>query len=144
MTIVNGMTDTDVKPAIVLSAEDYKRLSTLAYAASKRLQSLADELAYEIERARVLSAGEHPSDTVRMNSEVAFRDETTGKVRKVTLVYPEDANISERKVSVLTPIGTALIELQNGHSITWKQPVARCVSSRFSQSANQADALISR
>ena len=55
-----------------------------------------------------------------MNSEVAFRDETTGKVRKVTLVYPEDADISEGKVSVLTPIGTALIGLQNGHSITWK------------------------
>lgn len=120
MTIVNDMRIGDLKPAIVLSAEDYKRLSTLAYASSKRMQNRADELAHEIERARVLAAGEHPLDTVHMNSEVEFRDETTGKIQKVILVYPEDADISERKISVLTPVGTALIGLPNGDSITWK------------------------
>ena len=57
-----------------------------------------------------------------MNSEVEFRDETTGKVQEVMLVYPDDADISQRKVSVLTPIGTALIGLRTGHSITWRTP----------------------
>jgi regulator of nucleoside diphosphate kinase len=40
----------------------------------------------------------------------------------VTLVYPEDADIAQRKVSVLTPIGTALIGLREGHAITWETP----------------------
>jgi regulator of nucleoside diphosphate kinase len=57
-----------------------------------------------------------------MNSEVEFRDETTGRVRTITLVYPEDADISHGKVSVMTPVGTALIGLRAGHSITWEAP----------------------
>jgi regulator of nucleoside diphosphate kinase len=57
-----------------------------------------------------------------MNSEVEFRDDTTGKVQRVTLVYPEEADISQRKISVLTPIGTALIGLPSGGSITWETP----------------------
>jgi len=57
-----------------------------------------------------------------MNSEVEFRDDTTRKVQKVTLVYPEEADILQRKVSVLTPVGTALIGLENGQSITWATP----------------------
>jgi regulator of nucleoside diphosphate kinase len=120
MTVSNDVRAGELKPAIVLSAEDYKRLSTLAYASSKRLQNLADELAHEIERARVLAADELPSEIVRMNSEVEFRDETTGRIQNVVLVYPEDADISKHKISVLTPIGTALIGLRKGHSITWK------------------------
>jgi regulator of nucleoside diphosphate kinase len=122
MTIATAVKESHAKPAIVLSAQDYERLSTLAYAASKRMQDVAHELAVEIERARVLTEGEHPPDTVCMNGEVTFRDEKTGKVQQVRLVYPEDADISQRRVSVLTPVGTALIGLQKGHSITWKTP----------------------
>ena len=86
------------------------------------MPDLADELADEIGRAHVLAKGKHPQHIVCMNSEVEFRDDTTGKVQKVTLVYPEEADISQRKVSVLTPVGTALIGLRNGHSITWETP----------------------
>jgi regulator of nucleoside diphosphate kinase len=129
MTIDDTMTTTDstmtaarVKPTITLSADDYERLSTLARAARKRMPDLAEELADEIARARVLAKGKHPQHIVCMNSEVEFRDDTTGKVQWVTLVYPEDADISQRKVSVLTPVGTALIGLQTGRSITWETP----------------------
>jgi regulator of nucleoside diphosphate kinase len=122
MTIGNVMTTGRTKPTIILSAEDYERLSTLAHAARKRMPDLADELADEIGRAHVLAKGKHPQQIVYMNSEVEFRDDTTGKVQIVTLVYPEDADISQRKVSVLTPVGTALIGLRTGQSITWKTP----------------------
>jgi regulator of nucleoside diphosphate kinase len=57
-----------------------------------------------------------------MNSEVEFRDDATGKVQKMTLVYPGEADISERRISVLTPVGTALIGLPAGQSITWEAP----------------------
>lgn len=123
MTIENVMTQgSGGRPNIILSAEDYKRLSLLANAARKRLPHLAGELADEVGRAHVLSTGELPQHVVCMNSEVEFRDETTGKVQEVMLVYPDDADIAQRKVSVLTPIGTALIGVRIGNSITWKTP----------------------
>jgi len=122
MSVENMMPTERAKPTIILSADDYERLSILAHAARKRLPDLADELADEIARARVLAKGEHPRHVVSMNSQVEFRDDTTGRVQKVTLVYPEHADISLRKISVLTPVGTALIGLENGQSITWETP----------------------
>jgi regulator of nucleoside diphosphate kinase len=122
MTITNLMRRGGAKPPVTLSAEDYERLTTLAHAARKHTPDLADELADEIERAHVLAKGKHPPHIVCMNSEVEFRDDTTGKVQTVTLVYPEEADISQRKISVLTPVGTALIGLGTGDAITWKAP----------------------
>lgn len=113
------------KPRITLSAEDYQRLSALADAASSRMPDLAADLAEEIGRARVLAKGRHSEHIVRMNSKVEFRDDTTGKVQKVILVYPGEADISLGKVSVLTPVGTALIGLRSGHSITWETPTGQ-------------------
>jgi regulator of nucleoside diphosphate kinase len=122
MSIRNVMTTQRTKPTIILSAEDYERLFTLAHAVRKRMPDLADVLAEEIARARVLAKGEHPQHIVCMNSEVEFRDDTTGNIQKVTLVYPEEADISKRKISVLTPVGTALIGLRDGDSIIWETP----------------------
>ncbi|PWT72375.1 MAG: nucleoside diphosphate kinase regulator [Proteobacteria bacterium] len=110
------------KPRITLSADDYERLSALAHTARNRMPDLATDLAEEIGRAQVLTKGKHPKHIVRMNSEVEFRDETTGKTRKVVLVYPAEADISQGKVSVLTPVGTALIGLQTGDAMTWETP----------------------
>src|SRR3954447_7197269 len=123
MTTDNMITiGSHARPTITLSAEDYERLFALADAARKRVPDLADELADEIGRAHVLRKCQHPQHIVCMNSEVEFRDDTTRKVQRVTLVYPEEADISQRKVSVLTPVGTALIGLRNGHSIGWETP----------------------
>lgn len=110
------------KAQIILSAEDYDRLSALVHAARNRMPDLAAELAEEIDRAHVLAKGRHPEHIVCMNSEVNFRDNTTGKTHNVKLVYPGEADISRHKISVLTPVGTALIGLRSGHSITWETP----------------------
>lgn len=123
MTTENtAVTKNRAKPRITLSADDYERLSMLAHLARNRVPDLADELAEEIGRAIVLTKGRHPKHVVCMNSEVEFRDDTTGKARKVTLVYPEEADIAQGKISILTPVGTALIGLQAGQSITWETP----------------------
>jgi regulator of nucleoside diphosphate kinase len=111
-----------IEPPVTLSADDYERLSVLAHMARHRMPDRAADLADEIARAQVLAKGNHPQHTVCMNSEVEFRDDTTGKTRKVMLVYPEDADISQGKISVLTPVGTALIGLERGHSISWETP----------------------
>lgn len=109
-------------PGIALSAHDHQRLSTLAHATRNRLPDLAAALADEIGRAQLLADGELTGHFVGMNSEVEFRDEATGKIRIVTLVYPEEADISQGKISVLTPVGTALIGLPIGQPITWETP----------------------
>jgi regulator of nucleoside diphosphate kinase len=104
------------KPPLMLSVEDYERLSALADA----MPDIAAGLADEISRARVLAKGEQAPDTVRMNSLVKFRDDTANVVREVTLVYPHEADIDLGKISVMTPIGTALIGVPAGQSITWE------------------------
>ena len=108
------------EPRITLSAKDYERLSTLARAAWKRMPELAASLTDELGRADILTGDRHSERTVCMNCEVEFRDDATGTVQNVTLVYPEDADISRRRVSVLTPIGTALIGVREGDSMTWE------------------------
>jgi regulator of nucleoside diphosphate kinase len=122
MTSNNAPAIDQQKPPIVLSADDYERLSGLAYVAMNRMPSLAAALTEELERARVLPKGSQPQHIVCMNSEVEFRNESSGRIQKVTLVYPGEADISEGKVSVLTPVGTALIGLRAGQSITWETP----------------------
>lgn len=110
---------TRLKPQIILSTEDFVSLSALARAAMNKMPELAEGLSEELERADIVDNGEQPQQVVCMGCEVEFRDDTTGKSQKVTLVYPAQADISQGKISVLTPVGTALIGLRAGHSITW-------------------------
>ena len=110
---------TRLKPQIILSTEDFVSLSALARAAMNKMPELAEGLSEELERADIVENGEQPQQVVCMGCEVKFRDCTTGKIQKVTLVYPAQADISQGKISVLTPVGTALIGLRAGHSITW-------------------------
>ena len=114
-TTVSG----EIRPRITLTASDHERLSLLARAAAAKMPDLVWVLTEELERAEILPHG-YPEHTVRMGSEVEFRDDSTGKVQTVTLVFPGDADIAERKISVLTPVGTALIGMRAGDSITWE------------------------
>jgi regulator of nucleoside diphosphate kinase len=107
------------KPRITLTANDHEKLSVLANAAAHTMPEVAAELSEELDRAHVLAAGRHPVNTVRMGCEVDFRDDMTERVQTVTLVYPQEADISNGSISVLTPIGTALIGLHVGKSIDW-------------------------
>ncbi len=108
------------KPRITLTAQDHEKLWVLARAAENTMPDAAAVLSEELDRAHVLARGRHPEHIVCMGCEVEFRDDRTGKVQTVTLVYPDEADISKGRISVLTPIGTALIGLRAGHSITWE------------------------
>jgi regulator of nucleoside diphosphate kinase len=112
------LTNTSSKPRIVVSDADYKRLSDLATGALNRFPDVAEELQSEMDRAQVVSPDLVPDDVVRMGSVVEFRSDA-GPQRQVTLVFPGEADISENKISILTPIGTALIGLSTGQSIRW-------------------------
>jgi regulator of nucleoside diphosphate kinase len=107
------------KPRITLTAADHEKLSALAEAALHTMPDVAHELAEELDRAHILPGGKQRADAVHMGCDVDFRDDTTGRVQTVTLVYPHEADIAKGKISVLTPIGTALIGLPLGQSIGW-------------------------
>lgn len=106
------------KPAIILGRDDHRRLNGLAAAALARFPDVADELQAELDRARVVEPAALPPHVVRMGSTLEYEAEGAG-LRRVTLVYPGEADIAEGKVSVLTPVGAALIGLARGQSIDW-------------------------
>ncbi len=106
-------------PQIFLTQPDLERLTKLVEARSgKGLEKLEQELA----RASVVPSEKIPEDVVTMNSRVVFENETTGDRREVTLVYPGNADIEAGKISVLVPVGTALLGMRVGQSIDWELP----------------------
>ena len=108
-----------IKPPITLTVSDYERLSSLARAAESRMPDIVSALSEELERAHILPDG-RSEQTVCMGSRVEFRDDHSGRVQTVTLVYPGDADISQGRISILTPVGTALIGLSTADSITFE------------------------
>jgi len=109
-----------LRPQITIAHSEYAQLFALAAAGSAAdMPSAADALLAEIERARVVPEGKLKPEVVRMGSRVHYRTDRDDLV-DVTLVFPAHADISQGKVSVLTPIGAALIGLRTGQSITWQ------------------------
>jgi regulator of nucleoside diphosphate kinase len=104
-------------PQIFLTQDDIDRLLELIEAyPGQRFERLESELL----RAKVVPRDRIPRDVVTMNSRVVFQNETTGERREVTLVYPGRADIDAGMISVLTPVGTALLGLRVGQSIDWE------------------------
>lgn len=102
------------KPSIYVAEAEYERLWNLAEANSSRGATLlGDELA----RAIVLKEDEPPRQFVRLNSVVEFTDLMTGRTRRVQLVLPDAADIDQDRMSVVTPVGAALLGLTPGDSI---------------------------
>lgn len=116
---IGGAPTRKFSPHITVTARDYEQLTGLARAAESRAPDVAAVLVEELERAQIVADG-YPEKTVHMGCTVAFRDDTTGKVQTVSLVYPAEADISQGRISVLTPIGAALIGVREGDSITWE------------------------
>jgi regulator of nucleoside diphosphate kinase len=107
------------RPAIVLTAEDHLMLSRAVAGAGEGLADLAAALGRELDRARILPEGRSSADHVRIGSGVTFRDEASGKESTITLVRPEEADVDAGKISVMTPVGVALIGMTAQKSIDW-------------------------
>lgn len=105
-------------PKIVVGELDHERLTGLAIAAIERIPEVAEELLAEMDRAKVVATARLPVDVVRMGSFVTFESDSA-QHRRVQLVYPGEADIEQGRISVLTPIGAALIGLSAGQSIAW-------------------------
>ena len=99
--------------SIIITEQDWGRLRSLA--SHPLLKS-------ELENAVVVDSRSIPPDVVTMNSLVRFEDESSGEIRDITIVFPHNAETSEGRISVLAPVGTALLGLSVGQSIVWPFP----------------------
>lgn len=119
------MTNTQARPAkskrpnIAIYESSYEPLSDLAAKAESKTPETARFLSEEIERARLIPEGTRASDHAQIGSRIEYRDGETGRLHEVTLVYPGSADIAAGKISVLTPVGAALIGMSAGKSITY-------------------------
>ncbi|MGO4568930.1 nucleoside diphosphate kinase regulator [Rhizobium sp. 2YAF20] len=104
-------------PSIVIGETDHERLNNVAVALADRFPEICGGLLRELERARVVADVSVPKNVVRMGSTVEYEADTGA--RRVTLVFPRGADISEGKISILTPIGTALLGLAAGQVMHW-------------------------
>ncbi|MFZ1479530.1 MAG: nucleoside diphosphate kinase regulator [Paracoccaceae bacterium] len=106
-------------PEIIINADDLAHIEALADGAMLRNPALADRLLDELGRARIVASARMPRTAVGIGSSVTYRDESNGHERSVTLVYPENADIALHRVSVMTPIGVALLGLSEGAAFHW-------------------------
>jgi len=111
------------RPRLIIDERAYQRLFALAERARAQVPDLAERLLEEIERADLRAAGEMPADVVTLGSEVTYREGE--RTQTVQIVAPEDADIERRRISVLTPVGAALIGLAVGQKISWSMPDKR-------------------
>jgi regulator of nucleoside diphosphate kinase len=117
-----------LKNKLVLTREDYKIiLSYLRGGMHKHSfdRKNAEQLELELKKARLVSSENISPDTVRLNSKVKVKEDEDQKTMEFTLVTPDKANIRERMISIMAPIGVALIGFRQGQRIQWQVPSGR-------------------
>lgn len=110
------------RPEIIISALDADRLEALLASTPKGAFPGRAELEAELTRATVVDSHDVPPTVVTMNSTVKFTVVSTGEDFELTLVYPKDADASGKTISILAPVGSALLGLAQGDEITWPKP----------------------
>lgn len=133
-------TPTNSLPRIIVGETEELRLSAFATAAELTgcAESVAKALLAEMDRAHVVVDSEVPADVVRMYSLVEFEIDGRNQ-RRVTLVYPAEADISRGKISILTPIGAALIGLTSGQAMMVEGPDGKMHQLRVLSVAQSVD-----
>jgi regulator of nucleoside diphosphate kinase len=109
----------DERPPLVLLDGEADALFELAIKWQRAHPLSAALLLDELDRAETVAADELPQDVVTMRSHVIFVDLATGERHAVRLVYPGEADMAQQRVSILTPIGAALIGMRVGNAIDW-------------------------
>lgn len=111
----------NLKNQVVLSEEDYNVLIKHVRPSNDPDQAMS--LAYELGRAKVLAKDALEKERVKLNSRVEVKDLDSQITNAFHIVAPELADVKQQKISVLTPMGSALIGFKEGDQVAWKMPV---------------------
>lgn len=110
------------KPEIIISTVDSERLERLLDSLPNNEFIGRVELEAELARAKVVEPKDVPPTVVTMNSTVRFKVESSSDEFELTLVYPKDSDLSGKTISILAPVGSALLGLSQGDEIEWPKP----------------------
>jgi regulator of nucleoside diphosphate kinase len=108
------------KNQVIISEEDFNLIKPYLGSISSANNEMS--LAYEISRAKIVKKDAVPSGTIKLNSHVKILDLGTQDVMEFTIVLPSHADIKTKKISVVTPMGAALIGFKIGDEVEWKVP----------------------
>lgn len=112
----------NTRPEITISKLDLDRLYDLIDTLPADSLAAVSELEAELDRANIVSPKDVPSTIVTMNSTAKFFIESTQKEFELTLVYPKDVDSNGKTISILAPVGSALLGLSIGDEIEWPKP----------------------
>ncbi|WP_110458144.1 nucleoside diphosphate kinase regulator [Shewanella algidipiscicola] len=110
------------KPNITVSSIDLARLEKMIDSLDGQHIAEIDDLMTELERAKILPPEQMPANIVTMNSTVRFKVASSDKEFSLTLVYPQNHNGDVGQISILAPVGSALLGLKEGDEIEWPKP----------------------
>ena len=108
-----------LSPAIVVTFQDFARLQDAINAA---VGLDTERLDAELERAQLVEAKDVSPRVVTMNSRLVYEDLASKRRQTIQLVYPDDADASQHKISILAPLGSALLGLEEASTIDWVMP----------------------
>jgi regulator of nucleoside diphosphate kinase len=107
---------------VILGKNDFRLLKQFASNFSDSPAASEMSLAYELNRAIVVEDDQLPEDSIRLNSQVKVLELTTNREMEFSIVMPHLADIRQQRISILTPMGAALIGLCKGETVEWKMP----------------------
>lgn len=110
------------KTPVIISEDDYKLLKQFAEQFPAHGQQNEMTLSYELNRAIIVENDELPEGCIKLNSTVRVRELSANQDMEFSIVMPSLADMNQRKISVLTPMGAALIGLCKGEKVKWKMP----------------------
>ncbi|WP_207515159.1 GreA/GreB family elongation factor [Longitalea luteola] len=114
-----------IKNELVLRTDDYKLLISFLNGGNAKTafdQRNAAALHAELKKAKLVDKDDFPDDVVRINSTIRVKAEESDDILQFMLVTPDKANIKEGRVSIMAPIGTALIGFKKGQQVKWRVP----------------------
>lgn len=114
-----------LRKQLILRKDDYETLMACLRNSQGRAafdRQNIEDLETELKKAKLVHKDEFPTDVVRLNSIVKVKEENRDKEIELMLVTPDKADIKQRKISVMAPIGTALIGFQKGQKVQWQVP----------------------
>ena len=113
---------------LVLLIDDYKLLISYlngGHSTTAFDRRNAEDLRIELKKAKLVNKDEFPEDIVRINSKIRIKAEDNDKVMELMIVTPDKADIKQKRISVMAPIGTALIGFRQGEKVKWQVPAGK-------------------
>lgn len=129
----------NTKAKIVISSLDAERLQRIIDTLPLDASAAGERLEEELVRAKIVAPHLIPPTVVTMNSTVRFKVDSSNEEITMTLVYPKDVDVAQNKISILAPVGSAMLGLAQGAELEWPKPGAGTLRVRIVEVTSQPE-----